>query len=527
MGKKITRSQKIGDLGESIFETFALKNGLIPNKVKRDYGIDFVCQPTERSSFDGISHVKSSLLGVNVRSCSQRRARVKYSKDDITQILKTDFPALLVLVDVENEVVYHRFLDIDLLKFFHYEIAQGKQSITMTPTKMNHGDYEFQNALAQVMEAKNQQKLRLCVMQHRLSQLIGPSRLSIQRSSEGSFAVVEVFNFEEIFKNQEDKIKSTVREIILSTRLDRGFSLPLEQINRAIVHELGDYVEKTALFTRIPSKPETLFVKCDDNVVECLFEVRKFGDEISFYHIAGLSIIFSGPRKEEDSLYYHHFDVKYNDPASEPLFNHKELVNFLKNCKENATLHLGDINSIAFELNNYPMLFRLGLIVSALERIYDELKIDNPILKLSHIYDINYNMAFGLLCNLFDPDLKENLWPGFRISSDDKHITEVDGKILCPAFFTLPEGMFIIKVAFIGKIALLGENNAIGFRFDKYLSMVSEGFEEFPDKSIHLPKFPLILICEGVALEIREREERGWHIVKYPFDLGISYIVDK
>lgn len=67
MGKKITVSQKIGDLGEVIFEKFAIENGLIPNKVKRDYGIDFVCQPTERSSSVGINRVKSSLLGVNVR----------------------------------------------------------------------------------------------------------------------------------------------------------------------------------------------------------------------------------------------------------------------------------------------------------------------------------------------------------------------------------------------------------------------------------------------------------------------------
>ena len=530
MGKKITRSQKIGDLGESIFETFALKNGLIPNKVKRDYGIDFVCQPTQRSLFAGISQVKSSLLGVNVRSSSQRRVRVKYSKDDITQILKTDFPVLLALVDVENEVIYHRFLDIDLLEFLHYKIAQGKQSVTMTPSKMNHGDQEFQNALALVMEAKYQQKLRLRVMQHRLSQLVGPSRLSIQRSPEGSFAVVEIFNFEEIFKNQEDKIKSTVREIILSSRLDRGFSLPSEQINRAIVHELGDYVEKIALFTRIPSKPETLFVKCNNNVAECLFEVRKFGDEISFYHVAGLSIIFSGPRKGEDDLYYHYFDVKYNDPASEPLFDHKEVINFLKNCKENATLHLGDVNSIAFELNNYPTLIGLGILVSYLESIYGELKIERPIAKLSHIDDINFNITFGFLANLFNPEMKENIWPGFTISSDDARIKWVEGKLICPVFLTLPEGMFIISVSFDGKIALLDDlekDNAVGFRFDKYISMVSEKFEEPPDKPIQLHKFPLMLLGEGIALEIRELEERGFHQVRSPFDLGISYIVAK
>jgi hypothetical protein len=471
MTKKRSPSQRIGELGEDTFQFFARKRGLIPTKIPNDYGIDFFCQLTKILP-NGHESVLPSSIAVNVRSSDQKRIRAKYSRDDIKLLLKSEFPMLLILVDIRNNKVYHKFLDKELMEFFYSELLKGAKYISIIYKEMSSSDEDFHRSLSLITTIRYREMLRLRAAELRLSQIIGPSRLQVHRFSEGSLAVVEVRNFEDIFKHQEDKIKSKVREVLLTSRLDRGFSLPTEHLNRAIVDEIGDFAEKIAVITKIHSKPEKLFVKSDENVVECIFEVRPLGDEFSFYHVSGLSIIFSGPRKGEEGLHYHNFEVKYNDLSSEPMFNHKEIISFLKNCKENTTIHLGDIESIGFELKYFPMLIRLGLIVSSLETIYTELKIDRPLIKLLHIDDPEFQLTFAFIANLFNPYLKENIWPGFLISPEDIPMKWVDGKIFCPVFFTLPEGKFIIIVSFDGKIALLDdvkEEIVAGFRFDPRL----------------------------------------------------------
>lgn len=41
MTKKRSPSQRIGELGEDIFQLFARERGLVPTKITDDYGIDF------------------------------------------------------------------------------------------------------------------------------------------------------------------------------------------------------------------------------------------------------------------------------------------------------------------------------------------------------------------------------------------------------------------------------------------------------------------------------------------------------
>lgn len=479
---------------------------------------------------NGNESVLPSTIGVNVRSSDQRRIRAKYSREDIKLLLKSEFPILLILVDIRNKIVYHKFFDVELMEYFHAELLKGARYISITYTEMSRSDTDFQRSLSLITKISYREMLRLRAVELRLSQIIGPSRLQVHRFSEGSFAVVEIRNFENIFKHQEDKIKSKVREVILTSRLDRGFSLPTEHLNRAIVDEIGDFAEKIAVITKIHSKPEKLFVKSDENVVECIFEVRPLGDEFSFYHVSGLSIIFSGPRKGEDGQYQHHFEVRYCDPSSEPIFDNKDIVEFLKNCKENATLHLVDINEkTGFELKYFPMLIRLGCIVSSLEKIYTELKLSRIIVKLFHIDDHNFEITYGFIDNLFNQGKQEDIWPGFIIAPEDAIVTWVGGKIFCPVFLTLPEGMFIILVSFQGKIGIsgaLGEEDVVGFRFDKYLGMVVEEFNEPPDKPIQLPKLPLMLIGGTRAIEIMELREGGFNQVKSPMDMGIRYVID-
>jgi len=44
IGKKRSKSQRIGVTGEDYFRIFAVRHRLLANKVEQDFGTDFICQ---------------------------------------------------------------------------------------------------------------------------------------------------------------------------------------------------------------------------------------------------------------------------------------------------------------------------------------------------------------------------------------------------------------------------------------------------------------------------------------------------
>src|SRR4051794_34703431 len=118
LGKYRSRQQSIGERGERLFALWATQNGLSPNKVEADYGVDYFCQILNPSA-DHSELVLGSILAVQVKSTDgQSRPRVRLDKTDAANLLRQTHPTALIAIDLHAGTIRYRFIDegfIDVL----------------------------------------------------------------------------------------------------------------------------------------------------------------------------------------------------------------------------------------------------------------------------------------------------------------------------------------------------------------------------------------------------------------------------
>lgn len=519
--KKRTPSQQTGDSGEKLFDYFANRQlGLVPNKVTNDYGIDYFCQDTYLMT-DGSQDVRPTLIGAVVRSTAKksRRPRVKLEKDDIELALRSEFPLLFVLVDLDKDKVHLRFLDSELLETFHDILSKGGQSFTLTPDIMYSGVHSFREALSVVTRPEYQHRLRLRAVEMRLTDLIGPVRLRIFYRSDRTLAIVQVHNVENLFSPE---VRPQVREVLLTSRYDRPLPLPIPSLKDSVVGEVKRIASKIAIVAPVSGKgAESLFIKKNDKVTErCVFDLRRAGDEMAYHHPSGLSIVISAARKGKDGLYYHHTRLTYGDDSADRLFEHPEIIAFIKQCKKGGEICLGDPHKDGVPIEHgFSELMNLGTVVSHLEDIYSELGIAEPAVKFYHLTDPKIQWSHGLLASILYTDKQEDIFPGFALTPQDVHIDWVRSTVFCPLVLALPEGPSVVEVVFSGRIAFAEEHPA-GARFDEYKTMRLCEPSEYGCELKEQPSSPLLLIDGKNAIKFHETRLEQ---VGSPCKMGIAY----
>lgn len=80
--KLIARSNDIGDEGEDAFRWFARRHGMLPTKLERDYGVDFICQVAGERGQTGARPVLGALAGFSVRSTTRPDERITVTRKD-------------------------------------------------------------------------------------------------------------------------------------------------------------------------------------------------------------------------------------------------------------------------------------------------------------------------------------------------------------------------------------------------------------------------------------------------------------
>ena len=77
---KRSRSQQIGMLAESQFHQAGLRANLLPEKVRNDFGVDFLCQVAGPSNKAGLALVSGTVIGAAVRGTDGRKAKIRLSR---------------------------------------------------------------------------------------------------------------------------------------------------------------------------------------------------------------------------------------------------------------------------------------------------------------------------------------------------------------------------------------------------------------------------------------------------------------
>ena len=496
---------------------------MVPTKVSNDYGIDFICQVVKPLPSDA-QDIRPIIIGAVVKSSGKKsnRPRAQLQNDDIELALKSEFPLLFVLVDLLNDEVYLRFFDMELLTVFHDTFSKGKHSFLLTPRIMFSGAENFQEALNCIGTPEYQQRLRIKAVEFSLNSIIGNARLQIRSDGRGGLAILELPCLENLFLPED---RAQVREVILTSRYDFPLRLPFTRFQDSIIGEIRRFASKLAIIAPIPTEGyKTIYIMKHGRIkAGCVFNSRSAGDEVSFHHQSGLSIIISESREGADGLHYHHTRVSYGDDSSGHLFEHPEIIAFIKECDEDTEICLGKPSKQGIPINHFSELLHLRLAVTDTEIIYKELDIPNPVFKFHHFLDEKIQRSFGLLSYPFNSNRDEDIWPGFVTTPEETSIDWVRATIFCPLFVALPEGASVVQIEFLGKMGF-SVNYPVGARFDKYIAMrVCEPFE-YGGSLTDPPYAPILLIDGKNAIKLySNRFER----VESPCEMSIGYRLEE
>jgi hypothetical protein len=518
MPKKRTTSQVIGEIGEALFIKYALKNGLIPTKVKNDYGIDFLCQLTNDFGLSRKHTVKFSVVGAVVRTSNAKAPRFRLSKDEVESILKADFPILLILVVLRKELVYHRFFDLELMDTFYETLRDGRATFTLKTRKMNIDAIAFKNIVDLVTNAGYQNRMRMKFLRLNLQKLVGVNKITCIQGEDGNIAVITVSGLENIFDQTRPEYV-TVREAFLSHEYEKGIEIPERSIKDAFLNDLVSKFSRTIVVTESSQMGEkVLTLRRNARIcAQCAFEFRIFGDEYAFYHKAGISIVFSKRRLSNSGDYHHHLETIIRDSKSDLLFQHSDLVKFLQNCTPGTQICFDRNEKRGIDVSNWPNLVEIGAVIKKVESINNTLGVQEPYFELRHVRNYSLMRHYAFLNALLSSD--SLLFGGFLTESDEDKLDWQSGVTIVPFLFQTVEGKLLIEIEYESQIATRRDTSTaypVGFRLKKKRYLKAWQYEEITVDVEH----PTVVITNDISFEIREKEYKE---VKRTMHTGIRY----
>jgi hypothetical protein len=507
MTKYKNRSQEIGELGETIYRLYSQRTlKLTPNKLESDYGIDFSCQ-IGGNPIGSVRPMLPEFLLVNVKSSELQKPYARLEKSDMEFTLKSAQPLVFILVDVNKEDVYHRFFDKELLVEFHQRLITNKKTFRLDPSKMSKDPDHFIEQLSIVKKRSYQNKLGLLKARLGLQKLIGEVKLEIHQTEDGSVAIVEANEAEDLF-DKTHKLFPIVRESFLAQDINK-LSLPLGAFKN-VSEQLNDIADLTSLIAPLHYDMRRLQLKRNGKkIATCIFEIRGFGDEKSYYHPSGMSLTLSRKRKGQDNQYYHFTEVIFTAKDTDNLFEYPELINLLRVIQEGDT-----IDGIPVE--TWPELLRIAGIVRYLPEIYDSLSLE-PHVQLNEL-----NNMYTVLTYMFIKSLlldQKDSFIGFILGSEDtSDLKLMQSKIKCPFLISLPEGQYIATIQFDSEL-FYDEKNP-----DRILGIKSTRNPVIksclPVENTSLVE-PALLVTEDIALAYFMNKQPG--TIQNPFSFGIEF----
>lgn len=519
MPKKQSKSQNIGEQGEDIFRCFASQIGLIPNKIERDYGIDFLCQIPENLSSNYPKIVKFSVIGAIVRTSNAKKPHRSLKKDDIDSMLRADFPIVVILIGLKKKEVYYRFLDAELLKELHETLRCGKRQFILRPRSMNKDNNEFKKSLYVITRNENQQKLRLLFTQLRLHEIIGKAKLTFIYQENGNVVLVEVDDLTQIFDKSKREYLS-IRQTYLTGSYTSGIVIPEKAIKENFIRALDDFSRVTIISSHKTYKQMPLILKQASNVVsECAFKHEYFGDEHSLHHKGGLTLVFSDVRFNKFGDHYHRLETIIDPTQNEPLRTYSDLLDFIKNCTANTKMYFGDEAKKGINVNEWPNLIQISHAVKTIGIIYKKLQLSNPKFSLSDILKKKFSRCYGFLDIILNNENK--IFGGIMLVPENTDTTSSKGIITVPFLVEIPDGKLLIDVEYEANILFNRKNinnPPIGFVVNKKIGVNSWIFKKISKRI----KYPILIVTQNIAYEIHAK---CYENIDLKIDTGIRFSI--
>ncbi len=480
--KRRSVSQKVGRVGQQIFERWATENGLTANESEEDFGIDYFCQQLKPIS-RRVEEITGVLLSVQVRATSRpSRPGVVVSREDVETALRVRTPFCLVAISLDPEQIWFRFLDEALLEEWTSFLKSNKRSHTHYIQHMHSGAGAFAQALARIAQPGFQHLFEEAKAQARLAAAVPGAVLEVRGGARG-FTLVSVPTLSAIFHLADARSRDDAMEILFTPQpFDEGFHAALKKFS---VHEsLRSAAELTCGRMMVMGPAESavrLFVEWQGQRAEAEFLERRVGDVRAYASRSGLVIQISDRCEDTGSGQFHHHCTYSVVAAGARDLASSEDLPFLRLLHPGAQFNEVGRGGITIETFDAQMI---GAAVAALERVFAALAIPLGEAYLADFNDPSFSLKVGFLDAVLDRTSAAPVIPTFIIGVPES--IALDERQWRPATYRVPLVLNLKKRGVVVWVegeaeGYLYQQAIYGFRFNTSTLVGSEAsFPEHP-----------------------------------------------
>jgi hypothetical protein len=506
-GKRLSRSNIIGEKGELLFRGWALDHQLVANKATTDIGIDFFCQVVEPVSGSRSLEGKGPILGAQVKTAGEGDARLTIDRIDATDLLRQTHATCLFGIRLSDKSVRFRFLDRSFIdQLIEFLNGRNKQLSIAYKDLSDDADL-FVRLLKRYTNPFELNQLRIHLIQRRLNSGIPGSRLMIESTADYTLQQISVPWIASAFL-----IDPEAREDVRLKFLRDGY-FDLDQEGVALHPAIGQALRETnssrARVLGGNSIPALVKVQFQNEYAVETFDYREFGSQRSFTHSSGLRITMDRVTVQGADGYRHHpMESEVFRPKRPTPVTGKALM-FFRIFRAGATIELQPGWKVPLETFG-ESLTSIGDAIAPWPDLCAALKLELRRLCLGDLHDEEFSRSAWMLEALLLKDLPLGaMVNGFLVGpAADLPIAEIPTESVVAI---VPIGLNWQDVGIVVWLeceadAFFWEDAICGIRLKKHLSWQIRKTERF-EKSIYpemwfrkdWPAVPLREGLEGVS----------------------------
>jgi hypothetical protein len=421
-GKRRSKSQRIGKTGEKLFEIWATARNLTTQKVEEDVGIDFFCQ-IMKTIATGVEEATGAILAVQTRSVEGRRKRVKLSREDAENILRTEAPFCLIGVDTEGSTIHFKFLNEDFVRQLHSFLMTDNRSISFKVDDLEKDYNKFITELDQVRRPSLQQRLLMLKAELNIASIIPGGKLYFRQGTGGAFAIVSAPWLTSAFEVSSDKQSEIAKVFFEEGKLPaietEGFRM------RSEIKKLSDIVDGKVLLAGELERNVVLTVKFNSEGETSRVKIRHIGDESAYVTEAGCVLAFSETRKVKDQ-HVHEMKLSFTKEEVSDLSSSR-IRKFLSLLHAESKLLIDDKPWL--DISCWPNLGEIGKAMQGIETVFSYLEKDFKDVYLKDVVEEEPLNTIAFLEALIKSEHSGHIIPGFVFGpSAEAHILDSDAR---------------------------------------------------------------------------------------------------
>lgn len=331
MPKKRSQSQRVGEVGERYFAYFCEKNGLLPNKLESDYGLDFWCQIDTATALADTGIVPGSGIGFSVRTTIGDR--VKLTRPDTEFLLSAEFPTGLAMITTDRNLteckLFFTLLDAAFVAKLSAFLTSKKDSISFAAENLLP-EKDFHETARGALAPGFVERIRIKAAEI-VANPVGNVRIEVRRNGDNQTTLVTTLDLFDYFDQARDSTGKALHLATFGAPRFREHRIQNLAIEKRLVSGLVHLPQPWLLVGGVIDQPSRASVGSAS--AKCSLEVLYTGNKrhFGYVHEAGFALTVS-ERTLVGDQHVHLLEALVDEESDDQLLDYPDLLAFLELC---------------------------------------------------------------------------------------------------------------------------------------------------------------------------------------------------